>query len=211
MTLRQAGMMASLITTRMHILGWTVSRVWKLFQETDETNKRDTPGCMRKTTARNECILKRLCTGKKFQSVATINHLWNEHTGMHTSIKITRQRMHAMGYYNRIARRKLMISVVNRTRRIRWCTIVRTWTQDHWSRIVFSDESRFNIGFNEGRICVWRQNGEAIDPGNIAQVRRQGSSSVMVWGCITYEGVGELVVVDGTSMMWATWKFWSKG
>ncbi len=90
-----------------------------------------------------------------------------------------------------------MISDVNRTRRIRWCTIVRTWTQDHWSRIVFSDESRFNIGFNEGRICVWRQNGEAIDPGNIAQVRRQGSSSVMVWGCITYEGVGELVVVDG--------------
>ncbi len=36
-----------------------------------------------------------------------------------------------------------------------------------------------------------------MEPGNIAQVRRQGSSSVMVWGCITYVGVGELVVVDG--------------
>ncbi len=36
-----------------------------------------------------------------------------------------------------------------------------------------------------------------MDPGNIAQVRLQGSSSIMVWGCIKYIGVAELVVVDG--------------
>ncbi len=90
-----------------------------------------------------------------------------------------------------------MISRVNRIRRVQWCTRVMDWTPEHWYIIVFSDESRFNLGFNDGRVHLWRQNGQAMEPENIAQVCRQGSCSVMLWGCITYEGVGELVVVDG--------------
>ncbi len=98
--LRQAGMMVSRIATRMQISVHTVSRDWRLFQETGETTKRERPGRRRKTTARNDRILKRLSTENKFQSVATINHLWNERTGMRTLIKTTRRRLHAMGYYN---------------------------------------------------------------------------------------------------------------
>ncbi len=128
-TQRQAGMMVFRIARRMQISVQTVSRVRRQFQENGETNKRDRPGRRRKTTARNDRVLKRLCTGNRFQSVATINHLWNEHTGMRTSIKTTHRRLHAMGYYNHISlRRKPMISVMNRTHRIRWYTIVRTWT-----------------------------------------------------------------------------------
>lgn len=69
--------------------------------------------------------------------------------------------------------------------------------QDHWANVIFSDESRFNLGFNDGRGRVWRRNGDALDNENVAEVRRQGATSVMVWGCISMYGVGELVVIDG--------------
>ena len=37
-----------------------------------------------------------------------------------------------------------------------------------------------------------------MEPENIAGVTRRCSVSLMVWGCVSYHGVGELVIVDGT-------------
>ena len=91
-----------------------------------------------------------------------------------------------------------MIPRENKARQVLWCTRVTNWDiVGHWPCIIFSDESRFNLGFNDGRVRVWRENGEVFHPLNQVQVHRQGSCSVMLWGCISYEGVGKLVVIDG--------------
>ena len=59
----------------------------------------------------------------------------------------------------------------------------------------FTDESRFNLKFVEGRLCVWRRDGERIDPANVIQHDRFGGSSVMVWGGISHRGKTDLVTV----------------
>lgn len=197
-TMRQAGVKLWRIAETLHISVRTVSRVLQQHQEHGHARKKVRPGRRPKTTGRDDRALRRLAHQQRFQSLMQLNRSWNNQTGIHTSTKTTGRRLHSMGIFSRYARRKPLKSRENRIRRVRWCTRVTIWNaDDHWPKIVFSDESRFNLGYNDGRVRVWRTNGEAMAPENVAQVQRQGSSSVMVWGCISFHGVGQLVVVDG--------------
>ena len=60
---------------------------------------------------------------------------------------------------------------------------------------MFSGESKFNLDFDDGRVRVWRRAGDAMEPPNLL-LRQRSNVSVMVWGCVTQHGVGELVVAD---------------
>ncbi|CAC5377441.1 unnamed protein product [Mytilus coruscus] len=61
--------------------------------------------------------------------------------------------------------------------------------------VIYSDECKVKIGM-DNRVLVWRRPGEewtppCLNPG-------PGTSlSLMIWGCITYEGVGTITVVTG--------------
>lgn len=66
-----------------------------------------------------------------------------------------------------------------------------------WSNIVFSDESRFNLDFHDGRIRVHRQVSERYNEQCITQHDRYGGGSVMVWGAIGYGFRSRLIFIDG--------------
>lgn len=65
-------------------------------------------------------------------------------------------------------------------------------------KIIFSDESRFSMFQGDGKCRVWRKPGERYKTQNISPTVKFGGGSVMIWGCITYKGVGEMRIVDGT-------------
>ncbi len=78
-----------------------------------------------------------------------------------------------------------------------FCTVTdrakdkKDWTAAEWSKVMFSDESKFCISFGNQGPRVWRKRGEAQNP------RRLRSSvkfpqSVMVWGAMSSAGVGPL-------------------
>jgi hypothetical protein len=61
--------------------------------------------------------------------------------------------------------------------------------------VICSDEYRVELG-KDNRVLIWLRPGEkwtppCLNPGRGVRV------SLMIWGCITYEGVGTLTVVDG--------------
>ena len=85
---------------------------------------------------------------------------------------------------------------MNRAKRLRWATRIQNWTVDgHWGGIMFSDESRFNLSFNDGRVRCWRSPGELNDPATFNAVVRS-VVYVMFWGCISIYGIGQLAIVD---------------
>ena len=152
---------------------------------------------MEKTTAREDRYLVRLAKLRRFSSLRQVTATFNEHRATPVSAKTVRRRLHAQRVYSRVAVRKPLVSPVNRQRRVRWCTRTLPWTaQNNWSMILFSDESRFNLSFNDGRVRVWRSAGERYIPDCLSLVQRNSMMSVMVWGCVGYHGVGELVVLE---------------
>lgn len=62
---------------------------------------------------------------------------------------------------------------------------------------MFSDESRFEL-FPRRRIRVRRTKTEKYLPACVAPAVQAGGEAVMIWGCITSEGPGELQFVEGT-------------
>ena len=66
-----------------------------------------------------------------------------------------------------------------------------------WRNVVFSDESRFNMYYNDGRIRVRRYAGERNLRACILQWHRGQTPSVIVWGAIGYNTRSLLLFIEG--------------
>ncbi len=67
----------------------------------------------------------------------------------------------------------------------------------YWNHILWSDGIKINLFGSDGVKCVWRQPGEEYkDKCFLAAVKHVGES-VMVWGCMSAAGTGELQFIMG--------------
>ena len=64
--------------------------------------------------------------------------------------------------------------------------------------IIFSDESKFNLLYLDGKASVWREPGTGLNSSHITPTKKFGGGSVMVWRFFSYNGVGKLKFIDGT-------------
>ena len=53
-----------------------------------------------------------------------------------------------------------ILTQLHRRQRQLWAQRHLRWTQRNWNQVVFSDESRFNLRFADGRARVWRRRHE---------------------------------------------------
>ena len=90
-------------------------------------------------------------------------------------------------------------TLTQRHRRARrdWCHQHIQWTRQQWSRVLFSDESLFNLYFNDGRKRVYRRQGERFSDATVSEYDRFGGGSVMVWAGVTMNQRTRLYIVDG--------------
>ena len=90
-----------------------------------------------------------------------------------------------------------ILNRLNRHRRMLWARRHRHWRRAQWSRVLFSDESRFNVSFADGRLRVYRRRGERFDDNCVIERDRFGGGGVMVWGGIMGDMKTDLIVVQG--------------
>jgi hypothetical protein len=86
---------------------------------------------------------------------------------------------------------------VNRKKRLAWAREYILKPTEYWHDVLFADESKFNVSGSDGRQIVWRKKNEEMDPRNLRGTVKHGGGSCMVWGCISTQGVGDLVFIDG--------------
>ncbi|KAK2583956.1 hypothetical protein KPH14_001215 [Odynerus spinipes] len=67
---------------------------------------------------------------------------------------------------------------------------------EFWDQVLWSDESKFNIFQNSGRILVWRKPNTKFEPKNLQSTVKHGGGGVLVWGCMAASGIGELVFIE---------------
>lgn len=96
------------------------------------------------------------------------------------------------------------------------------WTEDDWSRVMFSDEVHFPLG-HQGREYVQRPPGAGLDPKYTRKENERLEGKVSLWGCICAEGLGhaELYVdtldarryqtILGLNLVSSAHQFWPKG
>ncbi len=69
---------------------------------------------------------------------------------------------------------------------------------DYWNHILWSDETKMNLFDSDGVKRVWRQPGEEYKDKCVLPTVKHDGGSVMVWGCMSAAGTGELQFIEGT-------------
>ncbi len=134
-------------------------------------------GRKRCTTNRENRSLMRIVKQNRFKNLGELHKEWTE-AGVKASRATTHRRVKEFGY-----------SCCQR--RFNWAEEKKNWTVAQWSKVLFSDESKFCISFGSQGPRVWRKGGEAHSP-SCLKSSVKFPQSVMIWGAMSSAGVGPL-------------------
>lgn len=129
-----------------------------------------------------------------FQIAKNISNL----SGVSVSSSTVRRTLHDNGMYGRVPRKKPFISKKNKRLRLEYANKHQNESISFWNNVLFSDESKFEIFGKKKPVKIWRSKNEAFAERNLIPTVKHGGGSVMVWGCMSASGVGNLVFIEGT-------------
>jgi hypothetical protein len=129
-------------------------------------------------------------------AVDVLNEISNQ-TNVNIGVHTVRRRLNEFGLMGRVARKKPLISKKNKKERFTFAIEHLNWTQEQWSKVAFSDESKFNRFGSDGKSYVRRRIGEEFDPKCVKSTVKGGGGSVMVWGAMSKTGPGPIHRIEG--------------
>ncbi len=118
----------------------------------------------------------RIVKQNQSKNLGELHKEWTE-AGVKASIAKTHRRVKEFGYSCH-------------QRSLTWAK-EKNWTVSQWSKVLFSDESKFCISFGNQGPRVWRNAGEAHSPSCLKSSIRF-PHSVMIWGAMSSAGVGPM-------------------
>ncbi|KAL1914156.1 uncharacterized protein VTP21DRAFT_10809 [Calcarisporiella thermophila] len=124
------------------------------------------------------------------------NHLKDEYQ-IEVSTDTVRRTLQRYGLSARVKKRKPLLSKKHRKQRMEFAKKHLDWTVEQWKTVVWSDESKFTLYRNTGREYCYRRKGEPLRNRHVKPTIKHGGRSLLVWGCITEYGVGNLCKIDG--------------
>ncbi len=92
---------------------------------------------------------------------------------------------------------KPLLNQRQRQKHLIWAVEKNNWTVAQWSKVLFSDESKFCISFGNQGPRVWRKRGEAQNPCCLKSSVKF-PQSVMIWAAMSSAGVGPLCFLKST-------------
>ncbi|GFY07236.1 transposable element Tcb1 transposase [Trichonephila clavipes] len=105
-----------------------------------------------------------------------------------TGTTVSRQDVYRrLGHIGLYARRPVRCVPHTATRcrlRLTWSREHALWTPQHWSCVMFSDESRFSLQSDSSRTLIWRAPGTRYHQENIIERHRYVGAGWFVWGGI---------------------------
>ncbi|KFM67459.1 Transposable element Tcb2 transposase, partial [Stegodyphus mimosarum] len=174
----------------------TVMRVWKQWTDECRTTRKSGSGPRNVTSARDDRHLVRMARTDRTASSRQLAALWSIATGVSLCASSIRRRLLQCGLRARTPLYRIPLTHDHRRLRLQWANQHRDWRAD-WQHVVFSDESRFNLWYHDGRIRVRRYAGERHLPECIIERHSGRTPGVMVWGAIAYHRRSQLLRIVG--------------
>ena len=196
-TLRQQGVSYRLIAKQIKLSKSTVEDVWKRYLETGSHENRPRSGRPPASTSRQDRHLVRMSLQDRFLTAPQLRVEWKESCGVSVSKSTVNCRLVAAGLNGRISRRKPLLTQRHRRLRLEFARQYQCWTVDDWKRVLWSDESKFNLFHSDGRTYVRRRVSEEFSDNCVVPTIKHGGGSVMIWGCFCGSDIGLMTEVNG--------------
>lgn len=175
-----------------------VKRIVAKFKCTNSIESSLRSGRPRKTSAQQDRIITRMSLKDRFKTAAEISRELGSTSDCRVSRQTVSRRLDEVGLHARVPAKKPLISKKNQKARFRFANEHVVWTEEKWSQVHFSDESKYNVIGSDGKTCVRRRNGERLSVECVKKTVKFGGGSVLVWGMMSAAGCGPLIRVHGT-------------
>ncbi|KAL7849234.1 hypothetical protein SRHO_G00208570 [Serrasalmus rhombeus] len=113
------------------------------------------------------------------------------------STSTVKRRLRDFGLQGRVAKKKPYLRLANKRKRLRWAKEHRHWTEEDWKKVLWTDESKFEVFGSQRRTFVRRRTNEKMLKECLTPSVKHGGGNVMVWGCFGAGKVGDLYRVKG--------------
>ncbi|GFX01283.1 transposable element Tcb2 transposase [Trichonephila clavipes] len=193
----EMGLAQADVARRLNVSRSVVQRLWDQYQSEDSVSRRPVPGRPRATTPAEDRFL---ALSARRRRTTTVPQLVADHfqaSGRRISATTVRNRLHNAGLY---ARRPVVCVPLNgRQRRNRLCRAREhvSWTQQQWASVLFTDESRFTMESDSGRLLIWREQRTRYHQSNTVEKHSYRGGGILVWAGIWLGGHTDLHVFHG--------------
>lgn len=193
--LLEAGISQSEVARRYNVARSTISRLVERVRLTGTVSDRPRTGQPRVTSQRQDNYIRQRHLRDRFATAAATASVIIGNRG---------RPIHRRTVSRRLKERRIRCRrpyhgpiLTRRHRQLRNNFALNNQRRVNWHDVVFSDESRFNLYHNDGRVRVYRRDGERYVDNCVVERDRFGGGGVMVWGAINYNFRSRLLVIHG--------------
>lgn len=196
-TLHRENNSLRIIAQKLKLTYRAVQGTVKRYQTTGTTASRKRPGRPKVTTPNDDLRIALTSKRNRRLTAPEIRAQLNEGRAKPVSLTTVKRRLAKAGLHGRIAARKPLLRPQNRKKRLEWAKLHKDWDMDMWSKVLWTDESKFQVFGSNRRTFVRRRVGERMLPECVAPTVKHGGGSVLVWGSFSFNGVGDLHRIEG--------------
>lgn len=175
----------------------TVHDICKRYYTDNSIEDRPRSGRPKKLNSSDEkFVLREVKQNPRVTSSELVSKL-KDFSGKEVNSSTIRKRLIKNNYVSRVARRKPLLSRVNRDKRLAFARKFVNKELDFWKRVIFIDEKKFNLYNSDTKqVRVRRKPNTELNKENVCGTVKHGGKNIMVWGAISYNGIGNLVFIN---------------
>ena len=194
LTMLDAGQSTRSISTATGVHSSTISRLRS--KERSELQK-STGGCPKKLSPSNIHHAVHLLSTQKAENAVQVTKTLTNIINQPLSPSTVCPKLKKAGLKAVVKTKRPLLSAKHRKARLDFAHAHKDWTLDDWKRVVWSDETKINRLGSDGRKWAWKKPGEGLSDRLVEGTAKFGGGSIMIWGCMTWEGVGYATKIDG--------------
>jgi transposase len=195
LTLRNQGLSWSQIATATNKSRSSVWKTVKRVQSTGNFKDASRSGRPRQLNERDRRAVIGILRNSTAKTAEAIRREAAAHHNIKVSAQTIRRSLKQAGYASYVKKKRPFLSKKHKQARLKWAKEHCTWTVDEWRNVIWSDEAPFSLVDSQGREIVWSKSGE-LTGDMVTPTKKFGGGKLMIWSCITYEGVGMSTKID---------------
>jgi transposase len=191
----QQGKSVREVATTLNI---SLGKVSKLRQENQENIPDPKMGAPSKVSKQTQRLLARQFDTGKILTLRDGQRLVKSTEGVQVHIDSIRNYLRQEGLKAYVQQKKPLLTREQIAARKDFAERHLKWTVEDWKNVMFSDETTISRMGTYGRKFYYkRPERKRLEPHQVKQTKQCGGGKMMVWGCMTYYGVGDACWYQG--------------
>ena len=138
-----------------------------------------------------------IVTGQAKTATHATNLIRND-SSLDVSADTVRSALKDNGLRAVIKKKKPRLFARHKRQRLEFAKVHKDWTIEDWKKVIWSDETKVNRLRSDGREWTWKKLGSLTLDQHVQKTVKHGGGSLMMWGCMTAQGVGFACRIDST-------------